>query len=128
MELDEFEQLEKDTDVDTSLANTDLETLNVNVWFNKLESRLQHSLIKDNMEEGFLQYQMLVSHAEIIGLASGKLEEEEYEENLIKVDEKIKEQYPTDRKSQNMAYAMQKYKLILKPLLSKGMSNLTLNY
>lgn len=79
------------------------------------------------MTDGFMQYQILINHAEIIAISSGKLDEDKYKEELGELDKKLQERLKKDDKSYKMAFAMIKYKLILKALLSIRKSNMTLN-
>lgn len=121
------QQLDQDTMEDQALLNTDLENLNVNVWFNRLESRLQYCLVKENAREGFMQYKMLVKHAEILAISANKLNEKEY---LKEVEETKKEEIDdTDTEEvKQMREAMIKYKIILKNILKVNKSNLNLTY
>ena len=121
------EQLEKDTMEDQSLLNTDLEQLNVNVWFNRLESRLQFCLVKENAKDGFMQYKMLVKHAEILAISSRKIDEDEYLEEVKALKEKeLKDSDSTEVKE--MREAMIKYRVILKNMLKVNKSDMNLTY
>jgi hypothetical protein len=126
--IDEINQkkLDEATEENQDMLQSDLETLNVNVWFNKLESRLQYCLVKENAKEGFMQYKMLVLHAELLALASSKIELKEYEEEvktLIKDLDKHE-----GEATRSMKESMIKYKVILKQLLTMKKSNMSLTY
>jgi len=121
----------KDNDIDQDtesidIFNSDLENINVNVWFNKLESRLQYCLVKDNANEGFMQYKMLVAHAELLAISSNKIDEEEYREDLEK---ELKERkLKGEQTVKEMKESMIKYKLILKKLLKAKKSDLNISF
>ena len=121
------QKIEQDTFEDPNLLNTDLENLNVNVWFNKLESRLQYCLTKENVEEGFMQYKMLVRHAELLAISSRKLDEEEY---IKEVKELVKKEIDDNLNEgvKQMKESMIKYKVIMKRLLKSTKSNMNLTY
>jgi len=123
----ELNQLEQDTAEDSSLYQSDLENINVNVWFNKLESRLQYCLVKNDAKDGFMQYKMLVSHAELLAISSRKISEVEYKVELKTAIEKEIGRSEEDDVKQ-MKEAMIKYRLILSNLLKEKKSTLNLSY
>ena len=104
----------------------DLDNLNVNVWFNRIESRLQYCLAKDDVKDGFLQYKMLINHAELIAISSGKMKEQEYEQEVDNIVSKT--ELRGDEISRELKKAMIKYKIILKHLLKTKKTDLNLNY
>lgn len=127
MENKSFEDLEKDTFEDSDMFNSDLENINVNVWFNKLESRLQYCLVKDDAKEGFMQYKMLVAHAEILAISSKKVNEDEYR---AEVEDLVKKHIPKseDDYIKEMKESMIKYRVILKNLLKQTKSDLNISF
>jgi len=123
---EQMDMLEKETSENDSLLESDLEQLNVNVWFNKLETRLQYCLTKENVKEGFMQYKMLVLHAELLAIASKKVNLEEYEEEVKKLEKDIPKH--EEEAVRSMKISMIKYKVILKHLLKVKKSDLNLMY
>ena len=122
-----MEMLDKETAEQDGMLQSDLEQLNVNVWFNKLETRLQYCLTKENVKEGFMQYKMLVLHAELLAMASNKIIKDEYLKEVKLLSES--EIDPHDEDSiKKMKESMIKYKIILKKLLQVKKSDLSLMY
>ena len=126
-EIDNFSDIDEATSENPDLFQSDLETLNVNVWFNKLENRLQYCLIKENVKDGFMQYKMLVEYAEGLALSSGKLDKKEYLKEVEELKEKeLKESDPNSVKE--MRESMIKWKIILKNILKVKKSDMNLSY
>lgn len=125
-EIDDIDEIDENTNEDNMLQS-DLEQLNVNVWFNKLESRLQNCLVKDDVAGGFTQYKILVLHAEILAIASNKINETDY---IIKVEEltKLKIDKYDDEIIQDMKKSMIKYRVILEQLLKTKKSDMHLTF
>ena len=120
------DELDRATEDSNDMLQSDLETLNVNVWFNKLESRLQYALVKENVKEGFMQYKMLVLHAELLAIASNKINQEEYDKEVKDLVKKIDEH--EEETLRLMKISMIKYQVILKQLLTLKKSNMNLTY
>jgi len=117
--------IERDTET-IDIFNSDLDSINPNVWFNKIESRLQYCLVKENANEGFKQYKMLVNHVEMLAISSRKMNETEYEQEL---EEEIKKaDIKGDDLGVDMKKSMIKYKIILKNLLQRKNSDLNLSF
>jgi hypothetical protein len=123
--MNEINAMDKDTEQETEMFQSELENINVNVWVNKLENRLQYCLVKDNANEGFLQYKMLVLHAELLAISSNKINEEEYTKE---VEDLVSQLEDTDEKVKGMKEAMIKYKIILRQFLKENKSNLNLTF
>lgn len=122
---EDYNKLDVDTS-DIDVLDYDLENINVNVWFNKLESRLQYCLVKENAKEGFMQYKMLVFHAEVLAISGNKVEEEDYKEAIKKEIDSLDDTESED--VLEMRKAMIKYKVILKSLLTAKKGDLNLDY
>jgi len=126
LKMDE-KDIENDTMDNPDMFNQDLEQLNVNVWFNKLESRLQYCLVKDNPRDGFMQYKMLVNQAILIALSGGKMDEKEFDTDVkTLIDKELKESDTNDVKE--MREAMIKYRVVLSNILKTKKSELNLSY
>jgi len=125
-EKNTYEDIEKNTQED-DMFQGDLETLNVNVWFNKLESRLQNCLVKENVKDGFTQYKILVLHAEILAISSNKMNEEEYNDRVAKLLKDKIDKYD-DEVIQGMKTSMIKYRVILESLLKIKKSDMNLTF
>jgi len=125
--MDDKDNLDIDTATseNSDMFNSDLETLNVNVWFNKLESRLQYCLVKDNVKDGFTQYKLIVKHIEMIAISSGKIKDaDEYKKELTKQIGEIDDY--TEKALKDMQESMIRYKLILKYLFKVNKSDMSL--
>lgn len=121
------EEIEANVNEEGSIYNQDLEQLNVNVWFNKLEHRLQYCLTKDNSKEGFEQYRLLVKHVELLAIASNKIDEKEYLEEVEELISKDIDKYEEETVL-GMREAMIKYRIILKALLKVKSTSTSLVY
>jgi len=119
--------IDKNTDDNIMFNNEDLETLNANVWINKMENELLHCLTKEDAKAGFLQYGMVMSHYRDIVQAKGIIDGEKFDkEYKDEVEANSFDNLNTEQK--DLKKAMLKHRLILKSVLKNRKSSANLEY
>lgn len=78
-------------EVSDDMQDTDIK-INPDFYIHNALLKAQYALVKDNIKEGFLQYQVLVNHIELLCRAASMLDKDKYHSELLEYKESLEKE------------------------------------